>query len=559
MQPEPPSQATPANTAQGEAVAYVRPTRFSILWIIPVVAILISGWLAWRHFTTQGPLVTIDFDTADGIVPGQTQVKNKAVTLGIVKDVTLSPDMSHVIVAVQMNEASAPYMTNHARFWVVRATINGASITGLSTLLSGAYIAFDPGVPDGVYTTHFKGLENPPGIRSDQPGATYWLVTPNLDSLGPGAPVFYRDLPVGEVLGYTLPPGGVGPVLLQIFVKAPYDRYLRTDSKFWNVSGLSVNFSPTGLRVRLQSLQALFSGGVAFGQPPQLVGDHMPPALPDTVFRLYGNEVEADNTYYHERLHVATYLNSSVAGLGRGSKVVMFGVQVGIVTGVRLELANPHHPPRVRVDMVLEPGRIAGTAPNQTQRQGYQALSGFVSDGMRASVGSSSFLMGAAEIDLLYTPNTKPAALTWEGNIAILPSEAGGLSGAMQSLSVIANKIAAMPLTQVGDHLNDLLVHSDQRVRSPQLTQAMVALRESLQSLNSLLTHTDQNLPALMNNLKGTLYNARLLLASYGGNTDFHRDLQALVVQLTQLARSAHFATQYLDYHPSALLTGRQH
>lgn len=247
--------------------AKIRPTRFSILWVIPILAIIISASLAWRHFVTQGPTIVISFDTADGIVPGQTQVKNKAVNLGVVQGVTLSADMKHADVTVQMKVESARYLTAHSRFWVVSPRINGASITGLDTLLSGAYIALDPGQIGGKFQDHFKGLETPPGVRSDQPGSTFWLVSPTLESLGSGSPVFFRDLTVGEVLGYTMPPGGEGPILLQVFVRKPYDHYLKSDSRFWNVSGIQVGFGPGGLKVHLQSLQALLSGGVAFGRP----------------------------------------------------------------------------------------------------------------------------------------------------------------------------------------------------------------------------------------------------------------------------------------------------
>lgn len=540
-----------------EAEAYVRPTRFSVLWVIPVAAILISGWLAWQHFMQGGPRITIAFDTAEGIVPGQTEVKLKAVSLGKVDEVTLSPDMSHAVVKVQMNARSAPYMTTHARFWVVRPSINGASITGLDTLISGAYIGFDPGPPGGDRTDRFTGLETPPGVRSDQPGATFWLVTPQLDSLGSGAPVFYRDLTVGEVLGYTMPPGGVGPMVLQVFVRAPYDRYLRADSRFWNVSGLQVGFGSGGLHVRLQSLQALFSGGVAFGEPPQLVDRDAPPATPNTVFRLYPSQSDADNTAYRQRLQVATYVDTSVGGLTKGSQVSMFGLQVGVVTGVHLELnRDPHATPRVRVDMVIEPGRVLGGSVRTTQ-QGYAILTDFVKQGMRASVQNVSFLTGESMIAFSFTHNAKPGILSWENGVAIVPSEPGGMDGVLQSVSSIANKISEMPLTQIGTHLDDLLKHSDQRVKGPQVTQALNALRGSLVSLNSLLDHTDQHLPQLMNTLQTMLVSARTLLNSYGGDSDFRRDLQALVVQLTQLARSARLTADYIDHHPSAFLSGR--
>ncbi|MBS1103406.1 MCE family protein [Gluconobacter sp. Dm-62] len=542
--------------------APVRRTRFSLILLIPVVAILIAGWLAWEHFATRGPEITITFETADGLTPGQTQVKNKAVTLGTVQDITLSDDMKHVDVTVQMNANSSHILTDHTRFWVVRPRINGASITGLDTLFSGAYIALDPGTDDGHYQKSFKGLESPPGVRSDQPGETFWLVSPSLGSLGPGSPVFFRDLQVGEVLGYTMPPGGAGPIVIQAFVKAPYDHYLRTDSRFWNVSGVQVGLGAGGLKVQLKSLQALFSGGIAFGLPERRRNVDLPDAPPNSVFKLYASEADADNARYHKRLRVVTYINSSVKGLTNGSQVTMFGLQIGTVTDVRLLLESPTKLPRVRVDMELEPERMLSNwddrIENSKEPPVETYLQAFVAEGMRASVQSASFLTGESMIALQFVKSAPTTTLTYEGEIAVLPSQAGGMDGIMESVSTITDKIAAMPLTEIGGHVNDLLAHADGRLNSPEVTQSLAALRDSLQSLNKLTKTANQNLPALMKSLQGTLANAQSVLGSYGGDTDFHRSLQNMITQLTQMSRSLRFLTDYLDHHPSALITGRR-
>ncbi|GBR68769.1 PqiB family protein [Gluconobacter kanchanaburiensis] len=542
--------------------APVRRTRFSLILLIPVVAILIAGWLAWEHFATRGPVITITFETADGLTPGQTQVKNKAVTLGTVQDITLSDDMKHVDVTVQMNANSAHILTDHTRFWVVRPRINGASITGLDTLFSGAYIALDPGTDDGHYQKFFKGLESPPGVRSDQPGETFWLVSPSLGSLGPGSPVFFRDLQVGEVLGYTMPPGGTGPIVIQAFVKDPYDHYLRTDSRFWNVSGVQVGLGAGGLKVQLKSLQALFSGGIAFGLPERRRNIDLPDAPANSVFKLYASEADADNARYHKRLRVVTYINSSVKGLTTGSQVTMFGLQIGSVTDVHLLFDGPAKLPRVRVDMELEPERVLSNwddrIENAKEGSVEKYLQAFVADGMRASVQSASFLTGESMIALQFVKNAPVTPLTYEGDVAVLPSQAGGMDGIMESVSTITDKIAAMPLTEIGGHVNDLLAHADGRLNSPEVTQSLAALRDSLQNLNRLTKTANQNLPALMKELQGTLSNAQAVLGAYGGDTDFHRSLQGMITQLTQMSRSLRFLTDYLDHHPSALITGRR-
>ncbi|MBB2164702.1 MCE family protein [Gluconacetobacter sp. 1b LMG 1731] len=543
--------------------ASARRYRFSIVWLVPIVAVAIAGYLGWRGIMGRGPDITIIFDTADGLTSGQTQVKNKAVPLGTVQDVTLTPDMRHVEVKVRMSANASPMLTDHARFWVVRPRLNGASVTGLETLMTGAYIAMDPGVPGGASASKFKGLEAPPGMRSDQPGNTYTLISPSLGSIGQGAPVFFRDIDVGEVLGYTMPPGGEGPILIQVFIRKPYDSYLRTDTRFWNVSGVQVGLGAGGLKVKLQSIQALFSGGVAFGLPDKREGTSAPTAPKNSVFRLYESNEAADNAGYRERVSLVTYLTSSVSGLTTGAQVTMFGIQVGTVTSVKLMLDQKDGTARVRVGMEIQPERILPLSEihRDTMSATIQAL---VDNGLRASVDSASLLTGESMIGLNFVKKATPAVVTTEGTALVIPSKAGGMSGIMDSLSTVADKIAAMPLTQVGDNLNNLLAHSDARINSPEVKQAIVALRDSLRSIQGLASDARtgmhplfQRLPQMSAQLDSTLKNANKLMGSYGGDTDFHRDLQQMLVQLNEAARSLRFLTDFLNRHPSALITGR--
>lgn len=544
--------------------ARVGKARFSIIWVIPIISVLIAAFLLWRSLYDRGPEILITFDTADGLTSGQTQVKNKSVALGTVDSITLSRDKHHVDVRVQMNSSASGLLTDKSRFWVVRPRINGASVTGLETLMSGAYIAFDPGPGGGAKATKFTGLESPPGIQSDQPGRTYSLVTPSIGSIGPGAPVFFRDVDVGEVLGYTLPPGGVGPVIVQFFVREPYDHYLRTNTRFWNVSGLKVGFGAGGLKVQMQSIQALFSGGIAFSiNNPDPAGEKAPEAPADTIFQLYDDKETADGASYHERVPVATYLESSVTGLTAGSPVTMFGIQVGTVSDVKLKLDQKTGHARIRVAMNLQPERVLSSSEIQ-KGSALPVIQALVANGMRASVASVSMLTGASDISLDFVKKAQPAKVYMEGDTIIIPGQAGGMSGIMQSLATVSDKLAAMPFEQIGDHANDLLAHADQRINSPEVKESLTQLRDSLRNLHQLLDNTNRGmkpfldrLPEMSRQLDSTLKNANRLLGSYGGDTDFHRSLQAMVVQLGDTARSLRFLSEFLTNHPSALVTGR--
>lgn len=345
---------------------------------------------------------------------------------------------------------------------------------------------------------------------------------------------------------------------MQVFIKAPYDHYLRTDSRFWNVSGIQVGLGAGGLKVQMQSLQALFSGGVAFGLPDNRNAVNAPVAPANSVFKLYTSQADAESARYHQRLRVVTYIDTSVKGLAAGSQVSLFGLQVGTVTSVKLQMPSPQAHPKVRVEMQIEPERMMPEWSESQLARAKEYLAAFVANGLRASVQSASFLTGESLIGLQFVKNAPPVTMTYEGDVAVLPSQPGGMDGIMESVSTITDKIAAMPLTQIGEHVNDLIAHADGRLNSREVTQSLVALRNSLQNLDALSKNANQHLPELMTALQGTLTNAQTLLGSYGGDTDFQRSLQGMITQMTQMARSLRFLTDYLGHHPSALITGRR-
>lgn len=542
-----------------------RPIRFSLIWLIPVVVLAVGAYLAWTTISRQGPEITIEMTSAEGLTTGQTQVKYKAVSLGTVQGIELSKDLQHVDIRVQLSSQSAPMLTNHAKFWVERPRLSGASITGLETLVSGAYIAIDPGPPGGTPETKFQGRDSPPGVRSDEPGSVFALTTGSLGSIAEGSPVFFRNVTVGEVLGYKLPPEGRGAISVQVFVKSPFDQFLRRDTRFWDVSGISVDFNGGNLHFQIESLQALVSGGVAFGLPAKRRQKDDVKAPAGEVFDLYPSKEAADTAGYRERFHLVSYLRSSVKGLDVGSPVVMFGLQVGDVTDVRLMINQKTGDAEVRVAMEVQPERILSEQdlPHKSIFSTTQAL---VNRGLRAETDSSNLLTGSSMMSLTFVPKAKPMAVAMEGDAVVVPSQPGGLTGITDSLSTVADKLAALPIEQIGDNLNNLLAYTDATIGSPEVKQALVELDRTLASLHQLTASADhdltpvmQRLPSIADSLQQAVGNANTALAAYGGSSDFHRSLQQTLNQLNETARSIRSLVDYLNRHPSSLIFGRSH
>ncbi len=556
----------------GQAAEAPRPTpdavvkrrrRFSLIWLIPIVAAGIAIYLVATTLANRGPLITISFKTGSGISAQQTQVTHKAVSLGQVEDVELSHDMRTVLVHVRMNRQGATILTDHARFWVVRPRLSTGNISGLETLVSGAYIEVDPGLPGGQPKRDFVGLEDPPGMRSDEPGRSFTLTASRLGSLGPGAPVFYRDVEVGEVLNADLG-GGLGPVTINVFVREPFDRFVHNNTHFWNASGVSVNLGGQGLHVEVESLQAVLSGGIAFETPH--VRLKAPVSPPNARFVLYNNKADADAAGFSKKIPFVTYFTSSVAGLDRGSAVQVFGIQIGSVTDVTLVMPPSGESIRARVAYELQPERVFSPEQDQENADPVHVTEALVRQGMRAVLESSSFITGQKSISLQFVPNAPAAAVGHEGEALVMPSQGGGLDNITTSLSDISSKLDRIPFDEIGRNLNAALDSVNRTVSGPEVKNALTRLSETLTDVQHLVRHTDQGLtpalqrlPRISADLQQAVAHANAALGEggYGGNSDFQRNIGHVLDQVSEAARSLRLLADFLDRHPEALIRGR--
>ncbi len=545
--PEPPPSSSPAGEEHPDlprvkrpSAAQLRRRRFSFVWLIPLIAAGIAIYLGYRTLAQQGPLLTISFTSGEGLNAGQTQVKFKAVALGTVESIDLSNDNQRVIARVRMTRVGARFLTNHARFWVVRPHFSPNDISGLDTLVSGAYIAVDPGPPGGRYADYFTGLTEPPGVRSDEPGQTYQLTTQSIGSLSPGSPVFYRDIQVGEVLGYDFG-DGLGPITVSVFVRDPFDKLIRPQSHFWKSSGVTAGLQGGGFHVEFQSLQAVISGGITFDVPHDEAAEA--PSANNAVFALYNSAEEAEAAGYQTQIPLVAYFQTSVVGLTVGSPVNVLGIQVGTVTDVKL-IVDPYvGGAKVRIAMALQPERVIDNGAFPPGLRVDQVLQTMVAHGLRAELDTLSYITGQKEITLAFVQNAPPAVIGHEGAAIVLPSQAGGLDNIIATTSVITTKLSKIPFEKIGDDLDRLLLTTNSTLGGPQLKQ-------TLASLNGTLTAADGTLQVADKTLKG-------LSQSYGADSDFESQLEQVMSQANDTLRSVKALTDYLDRHPASLLFGR--
>lgn len=513
--------------------AKLRRPHFQLVWLVPIMAAVIAGYLGYRTLMQRGPLLTLTFDSAQGLQAGQTLLKYKAVTLGVVESIDLAPTNGHVIVKVRMNNVGRRLLTSHARFWVVRPRLAFSDLSAFETIVSGAYITMDPGKPGGYYETKFVGLEQPPGVRSDEPGSTYTLTAYKLGSISTGSPIFYRDITVGEVLGYDIG-DGLGPIKISIFIRAPFDNLVRPDSRFWNSSGVSLGIKGGVLQLQLQSMQALVAGGITFGLPDE--ARHEAPSPDHSSFHLYQSQQQAEAAEYKNQIQIVSYATSSVSGLTPGAPVTVLGIEVGDVTDVHLEIDPKTTKMRVKISMQLQPERIFKTIPAQDMQQAASMFQGFVNKGLRVEIDTANYVTGQKEISLVMVPGAPPAKVSLQDGVIMLPFQADTLGSTLRNVADITAKMDKIPFQQIGENLNTLLKATSSTVGGPQTRNLLMQLATTLKTANSTLQNLNQG---------------------FGQDSDTQRNLRQILSQMDSTLQSLRALTIYLNQHPQALIFGR--
>jgi paraquat-inducible protein B len=485
-----------------------------LVWLVPLVAVIIGISLGARAILNRGPTITIYFHNAEGIEANKTHIKYKDVDVGIVRRVALTKDHHEVEVTAEMrgNAGTENLLVTDTRFWVVRPRIGAAGVSGLGTLLSGAYIGMDAG-RDATEKREFEGLDVQPAITADVPGREFTLVSDDLGSLDIGSPIYLRRVPVGQVLAYAMQPDG-RHIKFSIFVTAPYDRFVSAHSRFWHASGVDVDLGAQGLHVQTQSMVSVLAGGVAFQDLPDPDNPNPPPpseAPEHTQFTLYAQQSDAlklpDSQGFDYRLLFA----SSVRGLAVGAPVEYRGLPIGEVTRIAVDGSggenNPE--PKIAVDVRVYPRRLPtinkSGADDMTQADQRKRIDPMVRRGFRAQLRSSSLLTGQLYVALDFIKDVPVARIDWGTTPPILPTAPGSLDSLQDSLASIAKKLDAIPYDQLASdlhrdladldtslkHVDDLVQHLDTGV-VPEAQKTLADARKAVDDLRKTLGTVDQ-------------------------------------------------------------------
>ena len=518
--------------------------RPALVWLIPLIAALLGGWIALQSWLAKGPTITVAFRTADGIEPGKTLIRYKNVDVGSVTRVSFTKD-GGVLVSATLTHDATQFLREDSQFWVVRPRVSAGGVSGLSTLFSGAYINFTAGRSDHS-SREFRGLEIPPIDTEGLPGHEYVLHAHDAGSLQVGSPVLFRRVKAGEVIAYRVDPDGSG-VTLRIFVDSPYDHFVTTAVRFWHASGIDLTLDAAGLRVQTQSAVSVLEGGLAFETPPDST---LAPAAPaGAQFELFNDRASAMRHPYTEIQHYRVYFKESLRGLSAGAPVDLHGIHVGEVSGFGIEYDQDEGIFRFPVDVdiytdMLREHYIAGAKrANDTTTAGQREIvDRLVAAGIRARLKTGNLVTGQLYIDLDFVPHAPRTVINWNTPRPLMPSVEGGLNRLADKLGDIASKLDQVPLDQI----------------SAQLLSTLHELQGTLRGASALVGHLNDDVTP---EVTAALGNARQALkaveSTLSDTSPLQGDLRDTLKQLSRSARTLADLSDYLEQHPESLLRGK--
>ena len=483
-------------------------TRLSLVWVIPIVAAAAGVWIAVTKILSQGPEITIVFSSADGLTANKTKINYDGLDVGMITGIKLADDHKHVIATAQMSPKAKDFLVKDTRFWVVKPRISGLNVTGLGTLISGYYIGVQLG-ESKESARRFVSLESPP-LTGDIPGKVFTLKTPELGSLGEGTPIFFRQLPAGQVVSYELDQAGKF-LNVKIFVQEPYAQYVSTDTRFWHASGIDLTLSASGLHVQTESVMSILAGGIAFETP--VTDAPLVPAAAGTTFDLFGDRTDAFRPPVRDPHTYLLIFSQSVRGLEVGAPVVMDGITIGEVTAINPQFDAQKFEFTVPVTVCVDPVRYGVRFLNLPDGQNsvsnnQSVMNTMVSHGLRGQLRTGNILSGSLYVAVDLFPDAPPVALDWSQSPVQLPT----MPGQAEAIEVSANKL-------------------------------MKSLDLTLGSVRGTLTNADK-----------VLGNAGTLIAP---DSMFNAELDNLLKQGGGAAQALRVLADYLERHPEALIRGK--
>ncbi len=533
----------PESTEQRPRPGQVKTARrwsVSLVWIVPIIALLVGISLVVHDRMQAGPIITITFKTGQGLTADKTEVRYRNVVIGHVSEVELSEDEKSVTATVKLVKRAVNFTRKDAKFWVVRPRIGAGGISGVDTLLSGDFIGADSGTsPERI--KDFIGLEVPPPITYGEPGKRYTLHARDLGSLDIGSSVYYRKIPVGQVVAYALEPDGKG-VNIDVFVTAPNDAFVTGNTRFWNASGIDIGVGANGFNVKTESLSSVLVGGIAFNTPEFGLGS--PVAETGQRFDLMADEQTAMAPPPGKAQYMSLRFNQALRNLKVDAPVEFQGLEIGKVVSVNLDFDLKTSSFPIIVGIVIYPQSLGQAHVRMLEllkhdpsdeRGTLTILQNFVEHGLRAQARTGNVLTGQLYISLDFYPKAEKVAFDVNARPIMLPTIPGSLDQLQAQLQAMVEKISKLPLDRIANNLDGSLSE----------------LRSSIGQFSA------KTLPAIQASLADVSKTLKTANSALADDSPQREQLGEAINELGRTSRSLRDLSDYLSRHPESLIRGR--
>ena len=537
-------------------------SRFNKVWIIPIIALLLGAWLVKRNYDEKGDIITLHFETADGLTAGKTEVKCRNVKVGIVEDIRLTNDLK-VEVSVRIKPDQLDLVRKDSQFWVEKARVQGASISGLDTLIKGAFIGLDPGTSEKS-AREFKGLETPPLTPASIEGLRLILTAKEPGSVTIGSGIYFQNNLIGRVESHNFHPE-TKTVEFGVFIKESYSNLITTNSLFWQNSGISLHVGADGFDLDLPSLDSLVAGRISVGVPKGVPpGD---PVIDDTSVSLFESLEAANQSNFMGGVELLILIDESLRGLSVGSPVEYRGLKIGRVGRTSYDLVKGADIEKIPVLIQLDDRLMAAHFPPSILDEGKGGLEKALLKGLKASLKSGNLLTGQMYVDLDYYPESLITETRIEGDYIVLPTIHTGLTGIQDKVSNLLDKLNDMDLDgliakiqNTSDEATETLSSINLAISSKEgvVADAQTTLQEmtaTMKGINELLEADDtKQIPA---DLRKTLASINKSLEPLSNDGAIYGDLKRTMEELRHAVRSIDKMAGEISDKPNSLLFGK--
>ncbi len=532
------------------------------IWSVPIAALAIVLWLALRAFTQSGPEVHVLFPAIANLRAGDTDVTFQDLKVGQVEDVKLEPDLRHLEATISLRADMAGHLGPGTKFWIIGANPSLSDPASIQALISGVKVGIYPA--PGRKQQRYTGSADPPALPFAAQGTSFVLHVAKLGRVQRGTKLYRLDQQVGKVVSTRL--AAKGGFDIDIFVDRPNDRFVRADTRFWNAGPVQLSQTGGGTSIQFQSIPALFEGAIAFDTPG---GDRSSrAAAPGQVFPLYDGQDEAESAPGPDSVRYRAVFHQASGVPKPGGAVTLLGERVGSVTQASLQYDPAAGRMQVATVFAVDPRRIPRTTGSWTapRPQIDDMLRRLIEAGLHAELTASPPVVGGQQIALDVTPG--PPGTLGNGPVPEVPVRegGGGISGVMTGVNQMLAKVDAMPLTRIGDNLQEISGHIARLTQSPALIDTIRHLDRTSASLQRIAAEAKTDLPPALAELRQTVAEAQQslsaahdMLSAQGSaaSAPGAAGLPEALGEITRAARSLRELADYLDRHPGSLLLGR--